>query len=199
MPAFTPGRARSGARRAIAARFGDGPFDAHRGLHALRPLHHARRRRLDPAGRLRQRQPHRRRRRAMVTISYEMIHDTRVIYTDGRPHVGPSIRQYLGDCARPLGRRHARGRNDELHRPDEHRRRQRQRPAPQRRDEASPSASRGSTRRRSMLSVTVDDPKTYVKPFTMLLDLTTGGARTRCCRTSARGSYAEEHAQRGAR
>jgi len=32
-----------------------------------------------------------------VAISYEMIHDTRVLYTDGRPHIGQSIRQYLGD------------------------------------------------------------------------------------------------------
>jgi hypothetical protein len=33
----------------------------------------------------------------MVAISYEMIHDTRFFYTDGRPHVSPSIKQYLGD------------------------------------------------------------------------------------------------------
>ena len=33
----------------------------------------------------------------MVAISYEMIHDTRIIYTDGRPHVNSRIRQYLGD------------------------------------------------------------------------------------------------------
>ena len=33
----------------------------------------------------------------MVVISYEMVHDTRVIYTDGRPHVSPNIRQWLGD------------------------------------------------------------------------------------------------------
>jgi len=33
----------------------------------------------------------------MVAISYEMIHDTRVIYTDGRPHINNGIRQYLGD------------------------------------------------------------------------------------------------------
>jgi hypothetical protein len=34
----------------------------------------------------------------VVTITYEMIHDTRVIYTDGRPHLADSVRQYLGDA-----------------------------------------------------------------------------------------------------
>jgi hypothetical protein len=33
----------------------------------------------------------------MVAITYEMIHDTRVFHTDGRPHIGDAIRQYLGD------------------------------------------------------------------------------------------------------
>jgi hypothetical protein len=33
----------------------------------------------------------------IVAISYEMIHDTRIIYTDGRPRIGEKIRQYLGD------------------------------------------------------------------------------------------------------
>ena len=33
-----------------------------------------------------------------VTITYEMIHDTRVIPLDGRPHLSPAIRQYLGDA-----------------------------------------------------------------------------------------------------
>ena len=32
-----------------------------------------------------------------VVISYEMVHDTRIIPLDGRPHVGSKIRQYLGD------------------------------------------------------------------------------------------------------
>jgi len=32
-----------------------------------------------------------------VIISYEMIHDTHVVYLDGRPHVGPNIHEYLGD------------------------------------------------------------------------------------------------------
>jgi hypothetical protein len=33
-----------------------------------------------------------------VTITYEMIHDTRVIPLNGRAHIDPSIRQYLGDA-----------------------------------------------------------------------------------------------------
>jgi hypothetical protein len=33
----------------------------------------------------------------VVTITYEMVHDTRVIPIDGRPHVAQSIRQYVGD------------------------------------------------------------------------------------------------------
>ena len=32
-----------------------------------------------------------------VVISYEMVHDTRVIPLDGRPHVGAAIHQYMGD------------------------------------------------------------------------------------------------------
>ena len=34
----------------------------------------------------------------IVTITYEMIHDTRVIHLDGRPHLSSNIRQYLGDA-----------------------------------------------------------------------------------------------------
>jgi len=33
-----------------------------------------------------------------VAISYEMIHDTRVIPLDGRPRIGLNIRQYMGDA-----------------------------------------------------------------------------------------------------
>jgi hypothetical protein len=33
-----------------------------------------------------------------VVLTYEMIHDTRVIPLDGRAHIGPRIRQYLGDA-----------------------------------------------------------------------------------------------------
>jgi hypothetical protein len=51
----------------------------------------------------------------VVTITYEMVHDTRVIPLDGRPHVASSIRQYIGRCARPLGGPHACRRDDQLH------------------------------------------------------------------------------------
>jgi hypothetical protein len=32
-----------------------------------------------------------------VAMSYEMLSDTRIFYTDGRPHIGNGIREYLGD------------------------------------------------------------------------------------------------------
>jgi hypothetical protein len=32
-----------------------------------------------------------------LTMTHEMIHETRVIPLDGRPHVGEAIRQYMGD------------------------------------------------------------------------------------------------------
>jgi len=34
----------------------------------------------------------------VVSITYEMVHDTRIIPLDGRPHIGTGIRQYLGDA-----------------------------------------------------------------------------------------------------
>jgi hypothetical protein len=34
----------------------------------------------------------------VVSITYEMVHDTRIIPLDNRPHVGKSIKQYLGDA-----------------------------------------------------------------------------------------------------
>ena len=33
----------------------------------------------------------------VVALTYEMVHDTRVIYTDGRTHIAQTIHQYLGD------------------------------------------------------------------------------------------------------
>lgn len=34
----------------------------------------------------------------VVSITYEMVHDTRIIPLDGRPHIGSGIRQYMGDA-----------------------------------------------------------------------------------------------------
>jgi hypothetical protein len=33
-----------------------------------------------------------------VAVRYEMIHETRIIPLDGRPHAGPGIRSYMGDA-----------------------------------------------------------------------------------------------------
>ena len=37
----------------------------------------------------------------LVVIRYEMIHETRLIPLDDRPHLGPALRSYMGD---PRGR-----------------------------------------------------------------------------------------------
>jgi hypothetical protein len=34
----------------------------------------------------------------VVSITYEMVHDTRIIPLDGRPYVGSGIKQYMGDA-----------------------------------------------------------------------------------------------------
>ena len=44
----------------------------------------------------------------VVALTYEMIHDTRIIHTDGRAHVGSGVRGYFGDSKGRLGGRHAR-------------------------------------------------------------------------------------------
>jgi hypothetical protein len=106
----------------------------------------------------------------MVAISYEMIHDTRFFYTDGRPHVSPSIRQYLGDSR-------ARWEGDELvvettNLTD--------------RTSIGPNGNGLRHSDRMVITerfkrvadqilqyqITVDDPVTYVRPFTLSLPLT---------------------------
>ena len=51
-----------------------------------------------------------------VMILVEMIHDARIIPLDGRPHAPAERAAVDGRFARPLGRRHARRRDDELQR-----------------------------------------------------------------------------------
>jgi hypothetical protein len=106
-----------------------------------------------------------------VVISYEMIHDTRVIYTDGRPHVSRNIRQYLGDS-----RGHWEGNTLVIETTNFT-------------DQTSIGGGNGNGLRHSTemkiteritridkdelrYEVHVDDPKTYTKPFTISLPLT---------------------------
>jgi len=106
----------------------------------------------------------------MVAISYEMIHDTRVMYTDGRPHIGQAIRQYLGDSrARWVG--------DEL-----------VVETTNLTDKTSIGGNGNGLRHSDKMKITerfkrvandiiqyqftIDDPVTYAKPFTMSMPLT---------------------------
>ena len=98
-----------------------------------------------------------------VTITHEMIHDTRVIPLDTRPHLSPAIRHYMGD-SRGRFEGHTlvidvtnfhpstsyRGSSETLH------------------------LSERYTRVASDLlryEVTIDDPHTYERPWTAVLDL----------------------------
>ncbi len=106
----------------------------------------------------------------MVAISYEMIHDTRVLYTDGRPHIGQAIRQYLGDSR-------ARWDGDELIVETTNLT-----------DKTSIGGNGNGLRHSDQMKIverfkrvaddiiqyqfTIDDPITYVQPFTMSFPLT---------------------------
>src|SRR6187549_2363374 len=106
----------------------------------------------------------------MVAISYEMVHDTRVMYTDGRPHVSPSIRQLLGDSR-------ARWEGDEL-----------VVETTNLTDRTSIGGNGNGLRHSAKMVITerfkrvagdiiqyqftVDDPVTYERPFTMSFPLT---------------------------
>ena len=106
----------------------------------------------------------------MVAISYEMIHNTRVFYTDGRPHIGSPIRQYLGDSR-------ARWEGDEL-----------AVETTNLTDKTSIGPNGNGLRHSDKMviyerfkrvaddiiqyQITVDDPVTYGRPFTLSLPLT---------------------------
>jgi hypothetical protein len=106
----------------------------------------------------------------VVAISYEMVHDTRIIYTDGRQHISPSIHQYLGDS-----RGHWEG--DELVVETTNL-------TDQTAIGLNGNGNRHSTQMKLterfkrlandivQYQVTVDDPVTYVRPFTLSYPLT---------------------------
>jgi hypothetical protein len=102
-----------------------------------------------------------------VTVTHEMMHDTRVVPLDGRPHVSPAIRHYMGDSR---GRwdgntlvidvtnfhpnTNYRGSGDTLHLIERYTR-------------TGPNAMR--------YEVTIDDPRTFERPWTAVLDLESQG------------------------
>ena len=100
-----------------------------------------------------------------VAIRYEMIHETRVIPLDGRPHAAPEIRSYMGD---PRG--HWEGDTLVVETTNF-------------RDEGAYRNANGATLRlierfrrvatdKVRWSVTVDDPDTWIKPWTFVMTLT---------------------------
>jgi hypothetical protein len=104
-----------------------------------------------------------------VVIAYEMIHDTRVIPTDGRPHPGGGLRQYLGDSrgrwegdtlivetTNFTDKTSIGGNGNGL-----------------RHSDALRMTERITRLSRDFLlyDVTMDDPKTYTRPWTMVLPL----------------------------
>ena len=168
MPAVTP---EAQKRRATRDRgtFGDGPFDTTedftlydrcitRGIvgSVLRVVYGNGNRIVQAPG--------------MVAFSYEMIHDTRIMYTDGRPYVGEAIRQYLGDSR-------AKWEGDELVVVTRNLT-----------DKTSIGGNGNGLRHSDKMVITerfkrvaadvlqyqftVDDPVTYARPFTMSMPLT---------------------------
>jgi hypothetical protein len=100
-----------------------------------------------------------------VAIRYEMIHETRIIPLDGRSHVSPKIRTYMGDA-----RGHWEGDTLVVETTNF-------------RDEASYRNSNSSTLKLTerftrvgaatvKWAVTVEDPKTWVRPWTFAMPLT---------------------------
>jgi len=105
-----------------------------------------------------------------VAMSYEMLHDTRVFYTDGRPHIGSGIQEYLGDSR-------ARWEGDEL-----------VVETTNLTDETAFGVNGNGPRHSARLKVTerfkrvaddilqyqvtLDDPLTYERPFTVSMPLT---------------------------
>ena len=98
----------------------------------------------------------------VVAITYEMIHDTRLVYTDGRTHTGVSIRGYYGDSrghwegdtlvvdvTNFSSKADYRGAGETLHLVERFTR--------------TPNGLR--------YEVSVDDPHTWTKPWTAALDM----------------------------
>jgi hypothetical protein len=101
-----------------------------------------------------------------VALSYEMVHDTRLIPLDGRPHIAATTRQYMGD---------ARGRwegdtlvIDTTNFTDK----TAIAGVPHSEELRLTERIRRVDAETLEYEVTVDDPRTYTRPWTMVLNLT---------------------------
>ena len=104
----------------------------------------------------------------LVTITHEMMHDTRIIPLDGRAHLSTAIRHYMGDSrGRWEGntlvidvtnfhpKTNYRGSSDTLHLVERYTR---------------------TAEDQLRYEVTIDDPQTYERPWTAVLDLQPQGS-----------------------
>jgi len=119
----------------------------------------------------------------IVAIRYEMIHETRIIPLDGRPPISPAIRGYMGD---------ARGRWEGTTLVVE---------TTNFRDELTYRNANAGTLRlierftrtapdKVQWSVTVDDPRTWTRPWTFAVDLTQDGSQAPLEYSCHEGNYA---------
>jgi len=105
-----------------------------------------------------------------VAISYEMVHDTRIVPLDGRPHAGPGLHLYLGD---PRG--HWEGQTLVIETTNFGDRTSISENGNGMRHSAALRLVERLTRVQSDIidyRVTIDDSKTYTRPWTMALSLT---------------------------
>lgn len=110
-----------------------------------------------------------------VTITHEMIHDTRIVPLDGRPHISSAIRHYMGDS-----RGHWEGDTLVIEVTNFH---------PNITTYHPMTSFRGSGASLRLIErytrsgpdemryeVTVDDPETFERPYTAVLDMVAGEA-----------------------
>jgi hypothetical protein len=106
----------------------------------------------------------------VFVMSHEMIHETRIIPTDGRPHVGAAIRQYMGDS-----RGHWEGTTLVVETTNMTNQTSIGLNGNGLRHSADMKLTERFTRTEPdviMYEARVDDPKTYTKPFTITMPLT---------------------------
>ena len=128
----------------------------------------------------------------LVSINYELIHETRVIPLDGRPHVGNAVHLDMGD---PRG--HWEGNTLVIETTNFD-----QRSAYRNANAATLRISERFTRTspdRIEWAVTVDDPMTWTKPWTFAMPLTMNEREPVLEYACHEGNYAMRHILSGAR